>query len=538
MDKLRKVIVVSGMTGVGKTNIAKILAQHINGELVCVDSIQIYKGLNIISNKPPLNPLQVDQKAAIMSDQKILGNVNLTQTPHHMIGKYDPLNPVSSTIYAYEARRQIKDILARNKTPVLEGGSPFYLQQIFSPNLTNLNDDVYFRSREVAKNIIRMDENNFQLTLSRAQTLFAQVQIKDNDSSKIGVNDFYRLETKFALALYLQAKGMTYPQYVKTQATDEDNSLFSNIDKRCFYLFGNKKSINQVLDLRVEEMVMNDAFFHEVIEFSKIISEHENLENLKINPLIRCIGYLESVKYLQSFHHLGEEQIYLDFIKRKQINSSYKQIAQKYLNDYKAKNRQYAKRQNIWFRKEQNYLWLDVMMEGKIQNVINKMIVHLMKEDVRRELESDEQEKMKNVNTEDDSQKELKEYKSESKILQSDELYYKYMMNSLKTAKAYQSLLMGKVLTHPLLTLQTPDYFIPKKLKPPKQDRVQQSIDSKENSQLDPQSDAQYNQKQDQRQNKQHAKNLFDNRREQQDDSNKPQIKFKMGQPQKQAETL
>jgi tRNA A37 N6-isopentenylltransferase MiaA len=39
MEKLRKVIVISGMTGVGKTNIAKILAQHVNGELVSADSL-------------------------------------------------------------------------------------------------------------------------------------------------------------------------------------------------------------------------------------------------------------------------------------------------------------------------------------------------------------------------------------------------------------------------------------------------------------------------------------------------------------------
>ena len=39
MDKARRVIVISGMTGVGKSNIAKILAQHINGEIVCADSI-------------------------------------------------------------------------------------------------------------------------------------------------------------------------------------------------------------------------------------------------------------------------------------------------------------------------------------------------------------------------------------------------------------------------------------------------------------------------------------------------------------------
>ena len=55
MDKLRKVIVISGMTGVGKTNIAQVLSQHINGELVSADSLQVYKGLDILSNKPQQN---------------------------------------------------------------------------------------------------------------------------------------------------------------------------------------------------------------------------------------------------------------------------------------------------------------------------------------------------------------------------------------------------------------------------------------------------------------------------------------------------
>lgn len=64
----------------------------------------------------------------------------------------------------------------------------------------------------------------------------------------------------------------------------------------------------------------------------------------------------------------------------------------------------------MWFRKESDYLWMDVMSEGKIHNVINKMITFLRKEDIRRDLEADEQEKMKNVNTEEETQKELKEY--------------------------------------------------------------------------------------------------------------------------------
>ncbi len=43
------------------------------------------------------------------------------------MNKYDPINPVSSTIFAHDARMIIKDILSRNKTPVIEGGSPFYI---------------------------------------------------------------------------------------------------------------------------------------------------------------------------------------------------------------------------------------------------------------------------------------------------------------------------------------------------------------------------------------------------------------------------
>jgi tRNA A37 N6-isopentenylltransferase MiaA len=43
------------------------------------------------------------------------------------MNKYDPLDPVSSTLYARDARAIIKDVLARNKTPVIEGGSPFYI---------------------------------------------------------------------------------------------------------------------------------------------------------------------------------------------------------------------------------------------------------------------------------------------------------------------------------------------------------------------------------------------------------------------------
>lgn len=69
----------------------------------------------------------------------------------------------------------------------------------------------------------------------------------------------------------------------------------------------------------------------------------------------------------------------------------------------------------MWFRKEDEFLWIDVMSEGKIHNVVNKMIDILKRDDISEYLKSDEQEKMKNVNT---NNQELKVYKSEGRILE------------------------------------------------------------------------------------------------------------------------
>ena len=74
---------------------------------------------------------------------------------------FDPINPISATVYANQARAKIKDILSRNKTPIIEGGSPFYIHQIFNPNLTNFNDDTFNEARSVARRIIELDGNNF-----------------------------------------------------------------------------------------------------------------------------------------------------------------------------------------------------------------------------------------------------------------------------------------------------------------------------------------------------------------------------------------
>jgi len=131
---------------------------------------------------------------------------------------YDPINPISASFYANEARAKIKDILARNKTPIIEGGSPFYIHQIFNPNLTNFNDPNFMQARQVARKIIELDGKNFVKTMGRVEEIFNKLQVPAAERTKIGLNDFYRLESKLAFALYLQSRGISYDGFLKESA--------------------------------------------------------------------------------------------------------------------------------------------------------------------------------------------------------------------------------------------------------------------------------------------------------------------------------
>lgn len=80
-----------------------------------------------------------------------------------------------------------------------------------------------------------------------------------------------------AFALYLQSKSLTYPKFVQAQSKTEENVFFSQlIDRRNFYFFGNKAKINQVIDLRVEDMVLNPQFYQQVVDYAQQLSEVED----------------------------------------------------------------------------------------------------------------------------------------------------------------------------------------------------------------------------------------------------------------------
>lgn len=109
-QKKKKVIVIAGPTGVGKSQTAIRIAQVISGEIISADSMQVYKGMDIGTAKVSLE------------DRKLV--------PHHLIDVRELSQTFNVVDFYNEAMAAIKEILAREHVPIVVGGTGFYIHAL------------------------------------------------------------------------------------------------------------------------------------------------------------------------------------------------------------------------------------------------------------------------------------------------------------------------------------------------------------------------------------------------------------------------
>ena len=134
------VIVITGPTAVGKTDLSLFLAHELDGEIINADSTQIYKGLDIATNK-------VKDTEGIK---------------HYLFNEKDLREDYSVFDYQKDARRIIDDILSRGKTPILVGGTGLYINAVlydykFSEKANDEYDGV--SNDELYKMLLEVDPN-------------------------------------------------------------------------------------------------------------------------------------------------------------------------------------------------------------------------------------------------------------------------------------------------------------------------------------------------------------------------------------------
>ncbi len=120
-DKLPKLIAVVGPTASGKSGLAIELAKQYNGELVCADSRQLYKGMTIGTAKDPGEWKAVDGEMVYVLKDGVI---------EHLVDILEPNIPFSVSEYQALAFETIDGIIARGKLPILVGGTGLYIQAV------------------------------------------------------------------------------------------------------------------------------------------------------------------------------------------------------------------------------------------------------------------------------------------------------------------------------------------------------------------------------------------------------------------------
>jgi tRNA dimethylallyltransferase len=128
MIKENTILIIAGPTAVGKTELSLQLAEHLNGEIVSADSVQLYKHMNIGSATPTTE--------------------ELNRVTHHLINDYEPTYNFTVAEFSEVARQYIQDIFNRGKLPIIVGGTGLYINSlIYDMDFSETAKDEALRER-------------------------------------------------------------------------------------------------------------------------------------------------------------------------------------------------------------------------------------------------------------------------------------------------------------------------------------------------------------------------------------------------------
>ena len=175
MGERLPLITIMGPTGVGKTDLAISLSQLFSSEIISVDSVQVYKGMDIGSGKPSKDILD--------------------RYPHKLVSFIDPWKSYSTALFIFDATREIKLCDQSGKVPLLVGGTMLYFRSLFSgiSSMPEANQDV---RNEISNQAKKYGWGFLHKDLTKVDPESA-MRIHPNDSQRIQrALEVYRVSSK------------------------------------------------------------------------------------------------------------------------------------------------------------------------------------------------------------------------------------------------------------------------------------------------------------------------------------------------------
>lgn len=380
--KLKYIPIIVGPTGTGKTKISIELAKKINGEIISADSMQIYKDMNIGTAK--------------VKKEEMCG------IPHHMIDIIDPNENYSAAEFAKKTESLIEDILKRNKTPIIVGGTGLYINTLiygikhnntFDENLRNEmnkraeSSDEYLKMYEEAKEIDpeAMEKISFNDKKRVLRILEIYTLTKKNKTQQEKENRVFKNKRKYEFKIFSMKLDRPFQYEVINKRVDkmlDEGLILENINVLNKYFAKDFLKENIFLPKNIDKIqnknrnenennieIKNKENQKQIEEKSKDKDEKEIIKKqnflkflIEKYTSLQAIGYKEVIEYILGITNFEEM---VEILKRN--------------------TRRYSKRQITWFKKN-NPIWIDATglhtlnkekLDEEVLNILDKIILEI-----------------------------------------------------------------------------------------------------------------------------------------------------------------
>lgn len=314
-----KIVVIVGPTCSGKSELAVKLAKKFNGEIISVDSRQVYRDLNIGTGKVPGRWHKLNYPSGERSLAKwiVLGNkiFMYKDTPHHLIDEVKPQKIFTVAQYQKRAKKIIRSVTQRGKMPILAGGTGFWIDAVvYGINFPKVPPNIKLRKRLSRKSAQKLLQILRKLDRKRAKIIEQK-----NPRRLIRAIEIAK---KLGKVPTIKRKNPYTALWIGIQLTAQDL----------------KKKIHKRIISQINEGMIDEA---------KIL--HKNGLSWR------------------RFYELGLEYKFLaDYLTKKRDQKEMTEQLEKAINDY-------ARRQIVWFKKNSEIHWVNSLRDAEdlVQKFLN-----------------------------------------------------------------------------------------------------------------------------------------------------------------------
>ncbi|XP_064874128.1 tRNA dimethylallyltransferase [Oncorhynchus nerka] len=308
-------VVILGATGTGKSKLAIEIGKRRQGEIISADSMQVYRGLDIITNK-----VTAEERA---------------QCSHHMMSFVDPLVSSYTVVdFRNKALALIEDVYSREKLPVIVGGTNYYIESL----LWRVLMDEGHENEGEGKKGGSLDRKAELEKLGGAELHRRLTEVDPEMASMLHPHD----TRKIARSLQVHAEtGVPHSHWLEEQRGQEGGDVLGGPlrypDPCIFWLHADMEAIDERLDRRVDQMLSTGLIdelrdFHLRFNQQKIQDQSQDYQH----GIFQSIGFKEFHEYLTCPDETTQE------VRETLRNQG--------VENLKMATRRYARKQNKWVR--------------------------------------------------------------------------------------------------------------------------------------------------------------------------------------------